>query len=178
MDKLPISTNGFKLLQEELKKLKNEERPRVIKMIEFARSLGDLSENAEYETAKERQAYVDKRINELESKLSSCVVIDPSLIKDKSKLIFGLSFEIEDLDTGDIQSFQLLGPEESDPDKGSISIESPIGRSLIGKVVGDEFSVKTPSGNSIAFSSSSNLLPNICCARNNRIYSFNCWLHF
>ena len=75
MDKLPISTNGFKLLQEELKKLKNEERPRVIKMIEFARSLGDLSENAEYETAKERQAYVDKRINELESKLSSCVVM-------------------------------------------------------------------------------------------------------
>ena len=146
MDKLPISTNGFKLLQEELKKLKNEERPRVIKMIEFARSLGDLSENAEYETAKERQAYVDKRINELESKLSSCVVIDPSLIKDKSKLIFGLSFEIEDLDTGDIQSYQLLGPEESDPDKGSISIESPIGRSLIGKIVGDEFSVKTPSG--------------------------------
>ena len=147
MDKIPISTKGFKFLQEELKRLKNDERPKVIKMIEFARSLGDLSENAEYETAKDRQAFIDKRIGELETKLASCTVIDVSNITDKSKIIFGLSFEIEDLDTGEIKTYQLLGPEESDPDKGSISIESPLGRGLIGKMEGDEFTINTPSGN-------------------------------
>ena len=146
MDKMPITPNGFQFLQDELKRLKNEERPKIIKMIEFARSLGDLSENAEYETAKDRQAFNDKRINELESKLSSCVVIDPSKIKDKSKLLFGLSFEIEDLDTGEKKIYQLLGPEESNPEKGSISIESPIARAVLGREEGDEFVVKTPSG--------------------------------
>ena len=100
MEKMPISPKGFELLQQELKRLKNEERPKIIKMIEFARSLGDLSENAEYETAKDRQSFNDKRVNELETKLSSCVVIDPNSIKNKSKLVFGLSFEIEDLDSG------------------------------------------------------------------------------
>ena len=140
MDKMPITPNGFELLQEELKRLKNEERPKIIKMIEFARSLGDLSENAEYETAKERQAFNDKRINELESKLSSCVVINPDEIKDKSKLIFGLSFEIEE------KVYQLLGPEESSPEKGSISIESPLARGVLGREEGDEFIVQTPSG--------------------------------
>ena len=88
MDKMPITPKGFTFLQEELRRLKNDERPKIIKMIEFARSLGDLSENAEYETAKDRQAFNDKRINELETKLSSCVVIDPNDIKNKSKLIF------------------------------------------------------------------------------------------
>ena len=146
MDKIPISSNGFEFLQQELKRLKNEERPKVIKMIEFARSLGDLSENAEYETAKDRQAFIDKRIGELETTLASSTVIDISKITNKSKLIFGLSFEIEDIQTGEIKKYQLLGPEESDPDKGSISIESPLGRGVIGKMEGDEFSVKTPSG--------------------------------
>ena len=146
MSKVPFSTKGFELLQIELKRLKNEERPKIIKMIEFARSLGDLSENAEYETAKERQAFNDKRINELETKLSAAVVIDTTKIKDKTKVIFGLSFEIEDLDTGETKSFQLLGPEESSPDNGSISIESPMARAIIGKEVGDEFIVQTPSG--------------------------------
>ena len=101
MEQLPISPQGFELLQSELRRLKTEERPRIIKMIEFARSLGDLSENAEYETAKDRQAFNDKRISELETKLSSCMVIDPSKVQDKSKLPIGLSFEIEDLDSGD-----------------------------------------------------------------------------
>ena len=119
MDQLPITPKGFEMLQAELKRLKNEERPKIIKMIEFARSLGDLSENAEYETAKDRQAFNDKRISELESKLSSSIVIDPSKIKDKSKVIFGLSFEIQDLDSGDKKTFQILGPEESNPDNGS-----------------------------------------------------------
>ena len=146
MEKIPISSHGFKFLQEELKRLKNEERPKVIKMIEFARSLGDLSENAEYETAKDRQAFIDKRIGELETKLASCTVIDISNIKDKTKIIFGLSYEIEEIETGKIISYQLIGPEESDPDKGSISIESPLGRGVIGKMEGDEFSVRTPSG--------------------------------
>ena len=146
MDKMPITPNGFTFLQEELRRLKNDERPKIIKMIEFARSLGDLSENAEYETAKDRQAFNDKRINELETKLSSCVVIDPNDIKNKSKLIFGLSFEIEDLDSGEKKVYQLLGPEESSPEKGSISIESPLARGVLGREEGDEFIVKTPSG--------------------------------
>tara|TARA_Y100000590_G_C15725261_1_gene1014988 strand:+ start:1773 stop:2243 length:471 start_codon:yes stop_codon:yes gene_type:complete len=146
MDQLPISPKGFKMLQAELKRLKTEEKPKIIKMIEFARSLGDLSENAEYETAKDKQAFNDKRISELETKLSSCVVIDPSKIKDKSKLIFGLSFEIEDLDSGDKKTFQLLGPEESDPNTGSVSIQSPIGSSVLGREEGDEFTVRTPAG--------------------------------
>jgi len=146
MDQLPITPKGFEMLQAELKRLKNEERPKIIKMIEFARSLGDLSENAEYETAKDRQAFNDKRISELESKLSSSIVIDPSKIKDKSKVIFGLSFEIEDLDSGDKKTFQILGPEESNPDNGSISIESPLGLAMLGKEEGDEFTVRTPAG--------------------------------
>ena len=146
MDQLPISPKGFEMLQDELKRLKTEEKPKIIKMIEFARSLGDLSENAEYETAKDKQAFNDKRISELETKLSSCVVIDPSKIKDKSKLIFGLSFEIEDLDSGDKKTFQLLGPEESDPNTGSVSIQSPIGSSVLGREEGDEFTVRTPAG--------------------------------
>ena len=146
MDQLPISPKGFEMLQAELKRLKTEEKPKIIKMIEFARSLGDLSENAEYETAKDKQAFNDKRISELETKLSSCVVIDPSKIKDKSKLIFGLSFEIEDLDSGDKKTFQLLGPEESDPNTGSVSIQSPIGSSVLGREEGDEFTVRTPAG--------------------------------
>ena len=146
MDQLPISPKGFEMLQAELKRLKTEEKPKIIKMIEFARSLGDLSENAEYETAKDKQAFNDKRISELETRLSSCVVIDPSKIKDKSKLIFGLSFEIEDLDSGDKKTFQLLGPEESDPNTGSVSIQSPIGSSVLGREEGDEFTVRTPAG--------------------------------
>tara|TARA_B100001971_G_C18132788_1_gene505773 strand:- start:164 stop:634 length:471 start_codon:yes stop_codon:yes gene_type:complete len=146
MEKLPISPQGFESLQSELKRLKNEERPRIIKMIEFARSLGDLSENAEYETAKERQAFNDKRISELETKLSSCMVIDPSKVQDKSKLTFGLSFEIEDLDSGGKKIFQLLGPEESNPDNGSVSIESPLGMAALGRQEGDEFTVRTPAG--------------------------------
>ncbi len=146
MDQLPISPKGFEMLQAELKRMKTEEKPKIIKMIEFARSLGDLSENAEYETAKDKQAFNDKRISELETKLSSCVVIDPSKIKDKSKLIFGLSFEIEDLDSGDKKTFQLLGPEESDPNTGSVSIQSPIGSSVLGREEGDEFTVRTPAG--------------------------------
>jgi transcription elongation factor GreA len=139
MEKMPISPKGFELLQQELKRLKNEERPKIIKMIEFARSLGDLSENAEYETAKDRQSFNDKRVNELETKLSSCVVIDPNSIKNKSKLVFGLSFEIEDLDSGEKKTYQLLGPEESNPESGSISIEAPLARGVLGREQGDEF---------------------------------------
>ena len=141
MEKMPISPKGFELLQQELKRLKNEERPKIIKMIEFARSLGDLSENAEYETAKDRQSFNDKRVNELETKLSSCVVIDPNSIKNKSKLVFGLSFEIEDLDSGEKKTYQLLGPEESNPESGSISIEAPLARGVLGREQGDELSL-------------------------------------
>ena len=146
MEQLPISPQGFELLQSELRRLKTEERPRIIKMIEFARSLGDLSENAEYETAKDRQAFNDKRISELDTQLSSCMVNDPSKVQDKSKLTFGLSFEIEDLDSGDKKIFQLLGPEESNPDNGSVSIESPLGMAVLGRQQGDEFTVRTPAG--------------------------------
>ena len=141
-----FTKEGLKKLNDELQHLKTKGRAEIAKQIAEARDKGDLSENAEYETAKDRQAFNDKRISELETKLSSCMVIDPSKVQDKSKLTFGLSFEIEDLDSGDKKIFQLLGPEESNPDNGSVSIESPLGMAVLGREEGDEFTVRTPAG--------------------------------
>jgi transcription elongation factor GreA len=141
-----MTPNGHKKLQEELHRLKTVERPEVIKLIEYARSLGDLSENAEYETAKNRQSFVEGRIQELDSKLSRAEIIDPAELKDKDRVTFGLHVKLEDLDTGDTVSYQLVGPDESEPEKGMISITSPIGRALIGKRVDDDVVVQAPGG--------------------------------
>ena len=146
IERVPMTPNGHKKLQEELKRLKTVERQEVIKLIEYARSLGDLSENAEYETAKQRQSFVEGRIQELESKLSRAEVIDPATLKNKDRVTFGVSVKLENLDTGETVSYQLVGPDESEPENGMISITSPIGRALIGKSIDDEVTVNAPGG--------------------------------
>jgi len=146
IDRVPMTPNGHKKLQEELHRLKTIERPEVIKSIEYARSLGDLSENAEYETAKNRQSFVEGRIQELDSKLSRAEIIDPAKLTNKDRVTFGLHVELEDLDTGEAVTYQLVGPDESEPENGMISITSPIGRALIGKQVDDDVVVQAPGG--------------------------------
>lgn len=146
MDRVPITPLGYKKLQSELHKLKTVERREVIKQIEFARSLGDLSENAEYESAKDRQSYVEGRIQELESKLGRAEIIDPEKISNKERVVFGLRVKLEDVDTGEVYTYQLVGPDESEPDQGRISITSPIGRALVGRRIDDEVLVRTPGG--------------------------------
>ncbi|MCZ6468100.1 MAG: transcription elongation factor GreA [Candidatus Dadabacteria bacterium] len=146
MDRVPMTPNGHKKLQEELHRLKTIERPEVIKSIEYARSLGDLSENAEYETAKNRQSFVEGRIQELDSKLSRAEIIDPAKLTNKDRVTFGLHVKLEDLDTGEAVTYQLVGPDESEPENGMISITSPIGRALIGKQVDDDVVVQAPGG--------------------------------
>ena len=141
-----MTPNGHRKLQEELKRLKTVERQEVIKLIEYARSLGDLSENAEYETAKQRQSFVEGRIQELESKLSRAEVIDPATLKNKDRVTFGVSVKLENLETGETVSYQLVGADESEPENGFISITSPIGRALIGKSIDDEVIVNAPGG--------------------------------
>lgn len=146
IERIPITPNGYKKLQEELRRLKTIERPSVIKMIEFARSLGDLSENAEYETAKQRQSFVEGRIQELESRISRAEVIDPADLPTKDRVMFGVTVTIEDIDNGNKATYQLVGADESEPESGLISVTSPIGRALIGKRVDDEVRVQTPGG--------------------------------
>jgi len=146
IDRVPMTPNGHKKLQEELHHLKTIERPEVIKSIEYARSLGDLSENAEYETAKNRQSFVEGRIQELDSKLSRAEIIDPAELTNKDRVTFGLHVKLEDLDTGETVTYQLVGPDESEPENGMISITSPIGRALIGKQVDDDVVVQAPGG--------------------------------
>ena len=141
-----MTPNGHRKLQEELKRLKTVERQEVIKLIEYARSLGDLSENAEYETAKQRQSFVEGRIQELESKLSRAEVIDPAELRNKDRVTFGVKVRLENLETGEEVSYQLVGPDESEPENGFISISSPIGRALIGKSVDEEVTVHAPGG--------------------------------
>jgi transcription elongation factor GreA len=141
-----MTPNGYKKLQDELKRLKTVERQEVIKLIEYARSLGDLSENAEYETAKQRQSFVEGRIQELESKLSRAEVIDPAELRNKDRVTFGVRVRLENLDTGETVSYHLVGPDESEPENGFISITSPIGRALVGKSVDEEVTVHAPGG--------------------------------
>jgi len=141
-----MTPEGYKNLQKELQKLKTVDRQEVIKLIEYARSLGDLSENAEYETAKDKQSFIETRIQELEGKLGRAEVIDPKSITDKDRVVFGLTVTIEDVETSETRKYQLVGADESDPDNGKISITSPIGSALIGKEIDDDVQVRTPGG--------------------------------
>lgn len=145
-ERVPITPGGYEKLKTELEHLKHVERPEVIKQIEYARSLGDLSENAEYETAKNKQSMVEGRIQDLEAKISLAEIIDPAQIKSRDKVVFGLTVTVEDAETGDETRYQLVGPDETDPDNGLISVTSPIGRALVGKQVDDEVRVTTPGG--------------------------------
>ena len=146
IERVPITPEGYKKLKEELHRLKTVERPHIIKLIEQARAFGDLSENAEYESAKHRQGLIEGRIQELESKISRAEIIDPSNLPNKDRVMFGVRVTLEEVESGNAVSYQLVGPDESDPDKGLISVTSPIGRALLGKRVDDEVRVQTPSG--------------------------------
>ncbi len=146
MHAIPITVQGVKRLQKELNHLKTTERPNVIKAIAEARSHGDLSENAEYDTARERQGFVEGRINELESMLSCACVIDPTTINADGCAVFGATVEIEDINSGDRMIYQIVGDIEADIRSNLISVSSPVARALIGKSKGDVITVQVPSG--------------------------------
>lgn len=145
MDRIPITKDGLEKLKEELVRLERVERPANIRAIEEARGHGDLSENAEYHAAKERQSFIDGRINELRVSIGKAEVIamDDS---PSDRVVFGRTVKLRDISTEQEIQYQLLGPYESDPDKGRISVTSPLGQALIGTRVGDEIRVRTPGG--------------------------------
>ncbi len=145
MEKVPMTSAGLKTLEDELKLLKSTERPAIIKAIAAAREHGDLSENAEYTAARERQSFVEGRIGELEDIVSRADVIDLSKLSGKI-VKFGAIVRLSDQDTDEKAKYQIVGPYEADLAKGRISTTSPLGRALIGKTVGDSVEVQTPRG--------------------------------
>ena len=146
MATIPITKRGAEMLKEELHRLKTVERPAVIAAIAEARAQGDLSENAEYDAAKDRQGFIEGRIQEIEGKLSVAQVIDPSAVDGGGKVVFGATVELEDEDSGDMVKYQIVGEDEADLKRGLINISSPIARALIGKEEGDTAEVQAPGG--------------------------------
>lgn len=146
MNRIPMTKAGEEALREELKRLKSEDRPRVIAAIAEAREHGDLKENAEYHAAREQQGFIEGRIQEIESKLSGAQVIDVTRIENTGKVIFGVTVSLINLETDEEVSYQIVGDDEADIKGGKISISSPIARALIGKEEGDVVAVKVPSG--------------------------------
>jgi len=146
MIKTPLTVTGAELLRQELHRMKTVDRPEVIAAIAEARSHGDLSENAEYDAAKERQGFVEGRIKELEGKLATAQIIDPKLLDADGKCVFGATVDLEDLDSGQAVTYQIVGDDEADLKQGKISISSPIARALIGKYAGDVAEVQAPGG--------------------------------
>jgi len=147
VDKVPLTVVGADKLREELKELKTVVRPRIVTAISEARAHGDLKENAEYHAAKEQQSFAEGRIGDIEGKLSNAQIIDVTVIDAGGKVIFGATVEIEDIDTDDVVTYQIVGVDEADIKEGRISVSSPIARALIGKEVEDVVAVKTPGGN-------------------------------
>lgn len=145
MDKIPMTKAGFEALKRELENLKRVERPQNIKAIEEARAHGDLSENAEFHAAKDRQGFLEGRISELEFKIANADIIETSKLP-KDRAVFGSRVILENIDTGEDVEYQLVGPDESDIEKGRISITSPLGRAVLGKKPGDELAVQVPGG--------------------------------
>ena len=146
MNKFPVTAKGAELLREELHRLKTVDRPNVITAIAEARAQGDLSENAEYDAARERQGFIEGRILELEAKLSNAQVIDPALLEDDGRVVFGTTVELSDAETGETTVYQIVGEDEADIKAGKISYSSPIAKALIGKYSGDVAQVRTPGG--------------------------------
>jgi len=146
MSKVPLTVNGAEKMRVELHHLKSVERPSVIAAIAEARAHGDLSENAEYDAAKERQSFVEGRIVELEFKLSNAQIIDPKLLDAEGNVVFGATVELEDMESGQKVNYQIVGDDEADLKLGKISISSPIARALIGKFPGDVAEVRAPGG--------------------------------
>lgn len=145
MERVPITPTGFEILKKELRNLKSVERPQVIEAIEVARAHGDLSENAEFDAAKERQAYIEARISDLSYKVNAADVIDPETLP-KDRAVFASRVLLENVDTGEEVEYQLVGPEESDINEGRISINSPLGKAIVGRRPGDEIKVTAPGG--------------------------------
>ena len=146
MSKVPLTVNGAEKLRKELHHLKVVERPSVIAAIAEARAHGDLSENAEYDAAKERQSFVEGRIVELESKLSNAQIIDPKLLDADGNVVFGATVELDDMESGQKVSYQIVGDDEADLKQNKISISSPLARALIGKYPGEVAEVQAPGG--------------------------------
>ncbi|MCF8163874.1 MAG: transcription elongation factor GreA [Sulfuritalea sp.] len=146
MSSVPITVVGAQLLKDELQRLKHVERPAVINAISEARAQGDLSENAEYDAAKERQSFIEGRIAELEGKLSAAQIIDPTLLDAEGRVVFASTVTLQDLESDENVTYQIVGDDEADLKVSKISISSPIARALIGKYAGDEVEVQAPAG--------------------------------
>ena len=145
MERVPITRKGYEALKEELEYLKKVERPKNIKAIEEARSHGDISENAEFEAAKDRQAFIGGRLNDLEDKLARAEIIDPDTMP-RDRAVFSSLVVLENIDTGENVEYQLVGPDESNIEQGLISVSAPLGKAIIGKKPGDEIILQTPGG--------------------------------
>ena len=145
-NQIPVTVKGAALMKAEVQGLRSVDRPNVIQAIAEARAQGDLSENAEYEAAKEKQSFIEGRIAELESKLSNLQVIDPKTLNADGRVVFGATVKMEDLESGDSKTYQIVGEDEADIKGGKISIGSPIARALIGKHAGDVAEVSAPGG--------------------------------
>jgi transcription elongation factor GreA len=146
MTKIPLTITGAAALRAELHHLKTIERPGIIAAIAEARSHGDLSENAEYDAAKDRQGFIEGRILEIEGKLASAQIIDPSLLDADGRCVFGATVTLEDSDSGQCVTYQIVGDDEADIKIGKISVSSPVARAIIGKYAGDIAEVQAPSG--------------------------------
>lgn len=146
MSKVPLTVTGAKKLKEELRHLKNEERPRIIEAIAEARSHGDLKENAEYHAAREQQSFAEGRIKEIESKLANAQIIDVTTLANNGKVVFGATVDLLDVDSDEEFTYRIVGEDEADIKQGMISFNSPIARALIGKEEGDAVEVDVPGG--------------------------------
>jgi transcription elongation factor GreA len=142
----PITLNGANLLKEELQRLKTKERPAVINAISEARAQGDLSENAEYDAAKERQSFIEGRIADIEGKLGSSQIIDPKTLEADGRVVFASTVDLEDLESGEKVTYQIVGIDEADLKEKKVSVTSPIARAMIGKYEGDVVAVEAPAG--------------------------------
>jgi len=146
MNQIPITRNGHELLKKELLQLKSKDRPSVIQAIAEARSHGDLSENAEYDAAKEKQAFIEGRLAEIEAKLSQAIVIDPASLNSEGRCVFASTVTVENLDSETKSIYQIVGDDESDIKQNKISINSPLAKALIGKEESDVIEFETPGG--------------------------------
>jgi len=146
MNKIPVTVRGAELLKTELQRLRGVDRPNVIQAISEARAQGDLSENADYDAAKERQSFIEGRIAETEAKISNMQIIDPATLDADGRCVFGATVEMEDMDSGSVLIYQIVGDDEADIKDGKISVSSPIARALIGKSARDIAEVMAPGG--------------------------------
>lgn len=146
MSKIPITIAGAERLRAELQELKTVQRPAIVAAIAEARSHGDIAENAEYHAAKERQGFIEGRISELEAKLGNVQIINPALLDADGRCVFGATVDLEDMKSGEVVTYQIVGDDEGDIKQGKVSIGSPLARALIGKYSGDVAEVQAPGG--------------------------------